>query len=108
ALLLVVLPRITRDTLASSIRGTVGAPLLSVQTRAERGRAAILAHDSTTRVIDSLALETMQTQSLRMENEHLRGLLGLGRRLEVDFVPAEVIGLQGPGGGHTVLLSAGS
>lgn len=108
ALLLVVLPRVTRDAVASSIRGTVGAPLLNVQTRAERGRAAVLSHDSTTRAIDSLALETMQTGSLRMENEHLRGLLGLGQRLDVDFVPAEVIGLQAPGGGNTVLLSAGA
>lgn len=69
---------------------------------------AILAHDSTTRAIDSLALETMSTQILRAENAQLRGLLGLGQRLAVGFVPAEVLGTQGPGEGNSVLLSAGS
>lgn len=108
ALLLLVLPRLTRDRFASAIRTTVAAPLVDLQTRAERGRMAILAHDSTTRAIDSLALQTMATRTLRAENQHLRGLLGLGQRLDVDFVPAEVLGSQGPGEGNTVLLSAGS
>lgn len=108
ALLILVLPRLTRDRLASAIRTSVGTPLVSLHTRAERGRMAILAHDSTTRAIDSLALETMSTQILRAENAQLRGLLGLGQRLAVGFVPAEVLGTQGPGEGNSVLLSAGS
>jgi len=108
ALLLLVLPRLTRDRFSSTIRGTVGAPLVSLQLRAERSRIALLAHDSTTRVIDSLVLEAMSTQPLRAENRQLRGLLGLGQRLDVDFVPAEVLGTQGPGEGNTVLLSAGA
>lgn len=108
ALLLLVLPRLTRDRFASTIRNTVGAPLVSLQHRAERSRVAMLAHDSTTRVIDSLVLRSMATQPLRAENDQLRGLLGLGSRLDVDFVPTEVIGAQGPGEGNTVLLAAGT
>ncbi len=108
ALLLLVIPRSTREGLASTMRATVGAPLVSLQLRSERSRTALLAHDSTTRVIDSLVLETMATVPLRSENVNLRALLGLARRLGVEFAVAEVIGIEGPGQPRTVLISAGS
>lgn len=108
ALLLLVIPSGRREGLASTVRATVGAPLVSLQLRSERSRTALLAHDSTTRVIDSLVLETMAVVPLRAENSNLRALLGLARRLGVEFAVAEVIGFEGPGQAHTVIISAGS
>ena len=109
------LPERQRENVAGGVRRTVGAPLLNLQERAERTRASFLAHDSTNRVLDSLALESADVRALRSENEHLRRLLGLAARLrwgfiaaDAGFVPAEALGDRGLGLEVTVTLNVGS
>lgn len=110
-----VLPAELREPVAASVRRTVGVPLIELQERAERTRAAFLAHDSTNRAIDSLAMEAMDVGALRSENEHLRDLLGLASRLRwgflvssADFLPAEALGDRSLGREVMLTLNVGS
>lgn len=115
ALIALALPADYRAPMAAAVRSSVGVPLLALQARAERTRAAFLAHDSTNRVIDSLAMEAADVRALRSENAHLRDLLGLASRLRwgfiassADFIPAEAFGDRGIGREVTLALDAGS
>ncbi|HEU4628684.1 MAG TPA: rod shape-determining protein MreC [Gemmatimonadaceae bacterium] len=115
ALIALALPADYRGPMAAAVRSSVGVPLLALQARAERTRAAFLAHDSTNRVIDSLAMEAVDARALRAENAHLRDLLGLAARLQwgfiasgTDFIPAEAFGERGIGRRVTLTLDAGS
>ncbi|HEX6630170.1 MAG TPA: rod shape-determining protein MreC, partial [Gemmatimonadaceae bacterium] len=115
ALISLALPPDYRAPMAAAVRSSVGVPLLALQARAERTRAAFLAHDSTNRVIDSLAMEITDVRALRSENAHLRELLGLAARLRwgfiassADFIPAEAFGDRGLGREVTLTLDAGS
>lgn len=107
ALLALASPPNVRDPLADSVRRTVGVPLVRLQERAERSRNAFLAHDSVTRIVDSLALRATGMESLEAENEQLRRILGLGRRLEWGFIPAEALTARGPGEEYDITLTVG-
>ena len=115
ALLLLALPASYRDDVAATVRRSAGVPLLALQSRAEQTRAAFLTQDSTSRVIDSLALETADVRALRAENAQLRSLLGLAARLrwgfivsDAGFIPAEALGDRGPGRTVAMTLNVGS
>lgn len=115
ALLALVLPAAVRETVAAGVRRTAGVPLIELQERAENTRAALLTQDSTSRVVDSLALETMDIAALREENQHLRDLLGLSARLRwgflvssADFIPANALGDRSLGREVTLTLNVGS
>jgi len=115
SLLALILPPAVRDPVASAVRQTAGVPLIELQERAENTRAAFLAHDSTSRVVDSLALESMDVLALRSENEHLRELLGLAARLRwgflvssADFLPANALGDRSLGREVMLTLNVGS
>ena len=95
SLLALALPADRREPVAAGVRRTVGAPLLLMQERAERSRAAFMAHDSTNRLVDSLVLSSMDVVALRAENERLRGLLGLSTRLRWGFLTADAAFLPG-------------
>ena len=103
-----ILPAAVRGRVQGSLRSSVAAPLVAAQAWAERGRQAISDHGRLVTKVDSLALGSQASGPLRAENERLRGLLGLGQRLQWGFVATEVV--QAPRGGdeHTVLLAAGS
>ena len=103
-----ILPAAGRGRVQGSLRSSVAAPLVAAQAWAERGRQAIADHGRLVTKVDSLALGSQASGPLRAENERLRGLLGLGQRLQWGFVATEVV--QAPRGGdeHTVLLAAGS
>lgn len=108
ALIALVVPDTLQEPLSAAVRQSAGAPLVRMQERAERSRSAFLAHDSVTRVVDSLALRTMSVQALAAENRQLRGLLGLGSRLEWGFIPAEALSTRhGPGEEFTITLTIG-
>ncbi|MHB1224304.1 MAG: rod shape-determining protein MreC, partial [Gemmatimonadaceae bacterium] len=115
ALLGLILPAGVREPVASAVRRTAGVPLIQLQERAEHTRAAFLAHDSTSRVVDSLALESMDVRALRTENAHLRDLLGLAARLRwgflvssADFLPADALGDRTLGREVMLTLNVGS
>ena len=103
-----ILPAAVRSKVQGSLRSSVAAPLVAAQAWAERGRQAIGDHGRLLTKVDSLALGSQSSAPLRVENERLRALLGLGQRLQWGFVATEVV--QPPRGGdeHTVLLAAGS
>jgi rod shape-determining protein MreC len=102
------LPQGVRDPLAAAMRRSVVAPLLSLQYNAELTRRAWEARERTQAERDSVVLAAMTAPELERENERLRRLLGLGRRLRWGFVPAEALFNRSPGEEYTVVLSAGA
>ena len=95
ALVASALPDETRDPIAGALRRTIVAPLVGLQRSAERWRAAWMESERVTLQRDSLAMELSQARSLRVENDRLRRLLGLGSRLQWGFVPAEALHTSG-------------
>src|SRR5688500_13289728 len=108
ALLATVLPVNLREAIAGGLRRTVVAPLVSLQQQAERGRSAFLSREATTSRLDSVSLRNMQLARLESENERLRAMLGLGRRLQWGFVSAEALRGFAIGEDHQRMLTVGS
>ncbi|HEU4640936.1 MAG TPA: rod shape-determining protein MreC [Gemmatimonadaceae bacterium] len=102
------LPDRMRDPLATSLRRTVLAPLVSLQRNAELSRRAWVTREERAAARDSVVLRSMALDAVAAENGRLRRLLGLGARLKWGFVPAEVLRGRGVGEEYTVTLSAGS
>jgi rod shape-determining protein MreC len=93
---------------ADTLRQTVLAPLVWLQTRAEEGRTSRVRFRAVTAERDSAAYLAQFLPSLRSENERLRQLLRLSHRLSTGYVPAEVLHQPHATDGRTLLLSAGS
>src|SRR5918994_2619512 len=93
---------------ADTLRGTVLAPLVWLQARAEEGRTSRLRFRVVTAERDSAAYLAQFLPSLRAENERLRQLLKLSHRLTGTYVSAEVLHQPQATDGRTLLLSAGS
>ncbi|HET6777471.1 MAG TPA: rod shape-determining protein MreC [Gemmatimonadales bacterium] len=92
---------------ADKLRQTVLSPLVWLQTRAEEGRTSRVRFRQVTTERDSTAYLAQFLPSLRAENERLRQLLRLSRRLNTGYVPAEVLHQPQAMDGRTLLLSAG-
>jgi rod shape-determining protein MreC len=108
SLLLLILPAGPRASLAATIRGTLVAPLATMQQRASLARRAFVDHDSLVRMADSIVMRSMRLDAVEAENERLRGLLGLGQALRTGFIPAEALVGRGMGDDFTLVLSAGA
>jgi rod shape-determining protein MreC len=93
---------------ADTLRETVLSPLVWLQTRAEEGRTSRVRFRQVTTERDSTAYLAQFLPSLRAENERLRQLLRLTRRLSTGYVPAEVLHQPQATDGRTLLLSAGA
>jgi rod shape-determining protein MreC len=93
---------------ADTLRETVLSPLVWLQTRAEEGRTSRVRFRQVTTERDSTAYLAQFLPSLRAENERLRQLLRLSRRLSTGYVPAEVLHQPQATDGRTLLLSAGA
>ena len=93
---------------ADTLRETVLFPLVWLQTRAEEGRTSRVRFRQVTFERDSTAYLSQFLPSLRAENERLRQLLRLSRRLNAGYIPAEVLHQPQAMDGRTLLLSAGS
>lgn len=102
------LPDRMRDPLATSLRRTVLAPLVSLQRNAELSRRAWITREARATARDSVVLRSMALNAVDAENQRLRRLLGLGARLRWGFIPSEVLQGRGVGEEYTVTLSAGS
>jgi rod shape-determining protein MreC len=89
SMITLVLPAQMRDPLAESLRRSVVAPLVGLQSNAERWRSAWQLSEERTARLDSAAMRTFDLVALRAENEELRRTLGLAARLRSGFVPAE-------------------
>ena len=91
SLVALVLPAQMRDPIAESLRRTLVAPLVGLQSGAERWRTAWQLSEERTARLDSAVLRGFNAVALQTENDQLRKLLGLGARLRVGFVPAEAV-----------------
>ena len=89
------LPEPMRDPIASALRRTIVAPLITLQRGAERWRAAWLESERRTLQRDSVGMRLARNQALEVENDRLRRLLGLGNRLTWGFIPAEALHTEG-------------
>ena len=89
SMITLVLPAQMRDPLAESLRRSLVAPLVGLQSNAERWRTAWQMSEERTARRDSAAMRNFDVVALRTENDELRKLLGLGARLRSGFVPAE-------------------
>lgn len=94
--------------LAASLRQSVLAPFVWLQTRAEEGRTSRVRMQAITTERDSAAYLAQGLPSLLAENERLRQLLSLSHRLSSPYVAAEVLHQSQATDGRTLLLSAGS
>lgn len=92
----IMLPTEASEPVASVLRRTVVAPLVSMQRGAERWRAAWVSSERRQMATDSLALRAVRAQALDVENEQLRKLIGLGSKLQWGFVPAEALHSTAP------------
>jgi rod shape-determining protein MreC len=86
-----VLPAENTEPVASALRRTVVAPLVSLQRSAERWRTAWSTSEQRQLAVDSVALQRVRLRAVDAENDQLRKLLGLGSKLQWGFVPAEAL-----------------
>lgn len=110
SLIAIVLKEEDREPIASALRRTVVAPLVTLQRGSERWRTAWASSEAKQATIDSIAMRATKAQALIVENDQLRQLIGLGSRLEWGFVPAEALHSTAPSEDiiTTVTLTAGS
>jgi rod shape-determining protein MreC len=91
ALVALVLPLQMREPLAEVLRRSVVAPLVNLQSNAERWHTAWQLSEERTARLDSAVMRGFNAVALQTENDQLRKLLGLGARLRTGFVPAEAV-----------------
>lgn len=91
ALVALVLPLQMREPLAEVLRRSVVAPLVNLQSNAERWHTAWQLSEERTARLDSAVMRGFNSVALQSENDQLRKLLGLGARLRTGFVPAEAV-----------------
>jgi rod shape-determining protein MreC len=91
SLVTLVLPLQMREPLAEVLRRSVVAPLVDLQSNAERWHTAWQLSEERTARLDSAVMRSFNVVALQTENEELRKLLGLGARLHTGFVPAEAV-----------------
>lgn len=103
-----IMPTWMQDAVATAIRRTVLAPLVSVQQQAEVVRATIVSRDSVQRVGAASTGLALSAPELANENDQLRQLIGLGARLGRGFVAADVLQLGTFDQAFTLTVSAGS
>lgn len=100
-------PRIA-EPMAAGVRRTVLAPLVWLQQRAVEGRTSRARFDAAEAQRDTATLQVRALAPLAAENAALRLLVGLARRPELTFVPAEILHQPQPSDARSLLLSAGS
>jgi rod shape-determining protein MreC len=91
SLVALVLPLPMREPLAELLRRSVVAPLVNLQSNAERWHTAWQLSEERTAKLDSAVMRGFNDVALQSENDELRKLLGLGARLRTGFVPAEAV-----------------
>ena len=94
--------------ISSGLRNTILAPLAWLQARAEEGRTSRERFRAITVERDSTAILAQGIPSLIAENERLRKLLDLSRRLRTPYVAADVLHQSQATDGRTLLLGIGT
>jgi rod shape-determining protein MreC len=92
---------------SDALRNSVLAPLVWLQARAEEGRTSRARLKAITVERDSAAYLAQGIPSLMAENERLRQLLSLSRRLSTPYVAGEVLHQAHATDGRTLLIDVG-
>jgi rod shape-determining protein MreC len=92
---------------SDALRNSVLAPLVWLQARAEEGRTSRARLRAITIQRDSAAYLAQGIPSLMAENERLRQLLSLSRRISTPYVGAEVMHQAQATDGRTLLIDVG-
>ncbi|HEX2219409.1 MAG TPA: rod shape-determining protein MreC [Gemmatimonadales bacterium] len=92
---------------SDALRNSVLAPLVWLQARAEEGRTSRARLQAITVQRDSAAFLAQGVPSLMAENERLRQLLALSRRISTPYVAAEVLHQAHATDGRTLLIDVG-
>lgn len=100
-------PESWQAAIANGVRRSALAPLLALQELAEESRTSRFRIDALIAERDSAAAAAQALPLIKAENEQLRLILGLARRLPTPSVPAEVLHQALPTDGRTMLLSVG-
>ena len=95
------------NSIADTLRGTVLAPLVWLQARAEEGKTSRARLKAVTVQRDSASYLAQGIPSLAAENDRLRKLLDLSRRVSSPYVAAEVLRQSVATDGRTLLLDVG-
>lgn len=95
-------------TIASTLRESVLAPLVALQSRAAEGRTSRARFRAVTLERDSAALAAQSMPVLLAENRRLRELLSLSRRIGIAHRTAEVLHQSQASDGRMLLLDVGS
>jgi rod shape-determining protein MreC len=95
------------QNIADALRGSVLAPLVWLQARAEEGKTSRARLRAVTVQRDSAAYLAQGIPVLVAENDRLRQLLNLSRRVTTPYVAAEVLRQALATDGRTLLLDAG-
>src|SRR5919108_2960676 len=93
--------------ISDALRNSVLAPLVWLQARAEEGRTSRARLKAITVQRDSAAYLAQGIPSLMAENERLRQLLELSRRLSTPYVAGEVLHQAHATDGRTLLIDVG-
>ncbi|HYC33395.1 MAG TPA: rod shape-determining protein MreC [Gemmatimonadales bacterium] len=93
---------------SNGLRNTILAPLAWLQARAEEGRTSRERLRAITVQRDSAAYLAQGIPGLMAENERLRKLLDLSRRLRTPYVAADVLHQSQATDGRTLLLGVGT
>jgi rod shape-determining protein MreC len=108
ALIALALPRSWALPFAATLRQTAFRPVVALQSRAGLDRTSRFDLEQVRRSHDSLALLVQQQAALRLENENLRGLIGVRARLSNPIVPAEILHQPTPTDARILLLDVGT
>jgi rod shape-determining protein MreC len=92
---------------SDALRNSILAPLVWLQARAEEGRTSRARLKAITVQRDSAAYLAQGIPSLMAENERLRQLLSLSRRVSSPYVAAEVLHQAQATDGRTLLIDVG-
>lgn len=96
AVLALLAPRRSRESVAGGLRARVLVPLVDLEARSAGIRAAVMARNALLVTRGRAVSDTLSVRAIRDENTTLRKLLGLSARLQEGFVPAEVLPARGP------------
>jgi rod shape-determining protein MreC len=108
SLIALFLPAQWGQGIGGALRQSVLAPLVLLQVHAQEGKTSLVRLRAVTAQRDSLAYAVQLLPSLRVENDRLRGLLDLSRRVTSPYVAAEVLRQTQATDGRAVLLSVGA
>ncbi|HEU5041918.1 MAG TPA: rod shape-determining protein MreC, partial [Gemmatimonadales bacterium] len=108
SLVLLLAPASWGRGISDGLRDTILFPLVWLQARAEEGRTSRERLRTITIQRDSAAYLAQGMPGLEAENERLRKLLTLSRRLTTPYVAADVLHQSQATDGRTLLLGAGT